>query len=108
MKNNVLTLTIKKKWFDMIKSGYKKEEYREIKEYWIKRLHFDIYNTKPFDLVRFRNGYKPDSPTVIVELKSVRVGKPKTIWVDEWQDKDVYILELGNIVGGNSDIAPFN
>ena len=27
-----LTLSLKKQWFDMIKSGEKKEEYREIKE----------------------------------------------------------------------------
>jgi hypothetical protein len=33
-----LTLPLKKKWFDMIKSGEKKEEYREIKPYWKKRL----------------------------------------------------------------------
>ena len=30
----VLHLTLKKKWFDMILSGEKKEEYREIKSYW--------------------------------------------------------------------------
>ena len=35
---NVLYLTLKKKWFDMIASGEKREEYREIKEYWLKRL----------------------------------------------------------------------
>ena len=29
----MLTLPIKKKWFDMIVSGEKKEEYREIKPY---------------------------------------------------------------------------
>ena len=33
-----LTLSLKKQWFDMIKSGEKKEEYREQREYWIKRL----------------------------------------------------------------------
>lgn len=33
-----LHLTLKKKWFDMIASGEKKEEYREIKPYWITRL----------------------------------------------------------------------
>ena len=33
-----LTLSLKKKWFDMIKAGVKKEEYREQREYWIKRL----------------------------------------------------------------------
>lgn len=39
----VLYLNVKKKWFDMIASGQKKEEYREIKEYWLKRLfmHYD-------------------------------------------------------------------
>lgn len=33
-----LHLTLKKKWFDMILSGEKKEEYREIKPYWNKRF----------------------------------------------------------------------
>lgn len=34
----ILHLALKKKWFDMIASGEKKEEYREIKPYWITRL----------------------------------------------------------------------
>lgn len=34
----VLRLTLKKKWYDMILSGEKKEEYREIKPYWLIRL----------------------------------------------------------------------
>ncbi len=34
----VLKLQLKKKWFDMILSGEKTEEYREIKDYWIRRL----------------------------------------------------------------------
>lgn len=33
-----LTLPLKKKWFDLIKSGEKKEEYREINLYWVSRL----------------------------------------------------------------------
>ena len=33
-----LHLTLKKGWFDMILSGEKKEEYREIKPYWVRRL----------------------------------------------------------------------
>lgn len=33
-----LTLSLKKKWFDMIASGEKKEEYRELTLYWQKRL----------------------------------------------------------------------
>lgn len=36
-----LYLPLKKEWFEMIKSGVKTEEYREIKEHWVKRLtHF--------------------------------------------------------------------
>ncbi len=34
----ILPLTLKRKWFDMTRSGEKKEEYREIKPYWIRRL----------------------------------------------------------------------
>ena len=33
-----LTLSLKKKWFDMIMSGEKKEEYRDIKPHYIARL----------------------------------------------------------------------
>jgi hypothetical protein len=38
----VLHLTLKKKWFDMIASGEKKEEYREIKAFWSTRLLYKI------------------------------------------------------------------
>ena len=38
MEKKVLTLTVRKQWFDMIVAGEKTEEYREIKPYWIKRL----------------------------------------------------------------------
>lgn len=33
-----LILPLKKKWFDMIKAGIKKEEYREIKPYYIRKF----------------------------------------------------------------------
>ena len=37
-KSTTLTLTLKRKWFDLIKSGVKLEEYREMKECWYNRL----------------------------------------------------------------------
>lgn len=37
-KKKVLTLAVSKEWFDMIVSGEKNEEYREIKPYWASRL----------------------------------------------------------------------
>lgn len=60
----MLTLPIKKKWFDMILSGEKKEEYREIKPYYESR--FKIYSPfeSDFMYVIFRNGYRKDSPKI--------------------------------------------
>jgi len=37
-KMSTLVLPLKEKWFDLIASGVKTEEYREINEYWTKRL----------------------------------------------------------------------
>ena len=33
-----LQLSLKKQWFEMTKAGIKTEDYREINEYWLKRL----------------------------------------------------------------------
>ena len=39
MENDrILHLTLKRKWYEMVASGIKTEEYREIKPYWEKRL----------------------------------------------------------------------
>ena len=37
-KQRILHLVLKRKWWDMIASGGKKEEYREIKQHWFDRL----------------------------------------------------------------------
>ncbi len=60
----ILHLTLKKKWFDLIKSGEKKVEYREKKPYWEKRIE-----GKLFDSILFRNGYSKDSPSMLVEFR---------------------------------------
>lgn len=39
----VLTLTVNKEWFSRILSGEKKEEYREIKPYWVARFYYDRF-----------------------------------------------------------------
>ena len=41
----MLSLPIKMKWLEMIASGEKKDEYREIKPYWTTRFK----NVFPFD-----------------------------------------------------------
>ena len=87
----ILHLTLKKRWFNLIAKGIKREEYREIKPYWHIRFN------KEYDAVLFRNGYQNDSPELLIELKDITKG----YGVIEWgapKGKAVYILELGDII----------
>jgi hypothetical protein len=85
-----LHLTLKRHWFDMIESGEKKEEYREVKPYWDTRL------TKQYDRICFRNGYHPASPMMIVEC----LGQEKGFGIPRWgaPNGEVWILKLGMII----------
>jgi len=87
----ILNLTLKKQWFDMILSGEKTEEYREIKEYWNKRL---LENS--FDGILFSNGYGANVPKILIELKGIQIGLGNKQWGAP--DEKVYILSLGNIL----------
>jgi len=91
----ILHLTLKKKWFDMIASGEKKEEYREIKPYWTKRFG-DFLVKIQFDQILFRNGYSKNAPTVRVECNGIDFGYGK----EEWGGghKEVYVIKLGEII----------
>lgn len=101
----ILHLTLKKKWFDMITSGEKKEEYREKKDYWVDRLcdmdkclksnTYDHF--KPFDTIVFRNGYAKNAPSITVNCEGIKVGTAKPEWSDNWQG-DVFIIKLGEII----------
>lgn len=91
-----LTLNVKKKWFDMILSGVKKEEYREIKKLYINKFEkFNYVNL--FDTVTFLNGMKKETPTIVVECVGISVGKSVPEWSDNWQG-DVYVISLGKII----------
>lgn len=88
-----LHLTLKKKWFDLIKSGQKTEEYREIKPYWDRRL----IAGKSFDTVTFKNGYSKNAPAFTIELKEILSGIGRVEWGAPEVDP-VYILKLGSII----------
>lgn len=47
----MLTLNLKKKWFDKIKSGEKTHEYRIMSDYWVKRIHPLWWDGKTPDMV---------------------------------------------------------
>ena len=100
---NILHLTLKKKWYDMIASGEKKEEYREIKPYWISRLaqahngniggdfmdkHKVIaYTFKTFTFAFVKNGYQKEAPFMTWFDINIQIGKPNPAWCEP-QDVD--------------------
>ena len=112
----MLTLPIKKKWFDMIVAGEKKEEYRDIKPY---------YDTRNFTLlgciwenneliksplpelqretvqkIAFRNGYSKNAPTIIANCE-LKAGKGREDWGAE-PEKTYYILSIKSVT--NSEV----
>lgn len=107
-----LDLTLKKAWFDMIVSGVKAEEYREIKEYWVKRLcirhpnsvitggdlkdkHLGIqYSIKQFDFVKFSNGYSKSCPQVTFFVSDIVIGEGNPLWGAE-PNIPYIIIKLG-------------
>ena len=105
----VLRLTICKKWFDMIVTGAKKEEYREIKAYWAKRLttncecYYDVANEyycgsiiyRPFTHVLFINGYSKNSPRIEKKIKEIYIGMPKKgLCPEEWLQTGFFIIKF--------------
>lgn len=117
----ILKLTVNKKWFDMINSGIKNEELRELKPYWISRLCEKLpksvlvggdfidnhtgqnYNFKEFDAVEFTNGYSRLSPKILVACEGIRIYNDYNmstggeLMVDETGTKQYcFIISLGS------------
>lgn len=101
-KKKVLDLVLKAKWYDMIAEGKKREEYREIKPYWCKRLLNTSYKNKeweaqlqfmqrnnyvnsllnwykvvPYTHIRFHRGYTSTTMTFSIGRFDVRTGNPE-------------------------------
>ena len=84
-------LTLKKEWFDKIKSGQKNIEYREYKQHWHSR--FKNLNCDGSEILIFRNGYKKDSPTIKARLIDISIID-SGIDTDLKIDKKVYALKF--------------
>ena len=109
----ILDLPLKAKWYNMIESGGKAEEYREDKPYWRKKLMLCYRSIdwcddcvscancsvsryrrfRDYTHIRFRYGYT--KRTMLFELRKITIGKGKPEWGAP-TDKDVFILTLGN------------
>jgi len=92
-----LHLNLHKKWFDMIQSGEKKEEYRELTDYWKTRMN----NVKKecVGTITFSNGYAKDRRQIVVELLYISIRKGLLEWGAE-KDKVYFVIHLGRILKG--------
>jgi len=118
--NAILRLPIKKKWFDMIASGEKREEYREATEYWRKRVlpANEMARREGRNLIiELVNGYRKNAPTIRREVEYVAVviagvvsfggvlasppeRRPEWGWVDD--DNTYFVFRLKGQGDGQS------
>ena len=99
-----LHLNLKAKWYDMIESGIKKEEYREIKPFWEKRLFekiqyidengetVDAKMVKHYDVVKFIYGYTKRSMKFTLDNIVINTGNPD--WGAE-EGVKYFVIKLG-------------
>lgn len=82
--DGILDLVLKHKWFDMIESGEKKEEYREIKPYYENR--FSKYS---YRVVRFHRGYSDVTMNWKIKYIKRAIGNPN------WGAPDYPVFVIG-------------
>lgn len=84
-KCSVLSLVLKGEWYDMIKCGKKREEYRDSSLYWYKRINNWYYKTG-VHVVEFRLGYKKDAPRMWFTASDVfyRQVPFNRMWGEPW------------------------
>ena len=86
----ILHLNLYRKYFDAIVNGTKTIEYRDKTDYWKRRIE-----GKEYDIIKFRNGYAKDAPTMLVEYNGyditdryeIKLGK--ILGVDKWQKQQL-------------------
>ena len=109
----MLILPIKRKWLEKIRSGEKREEYREIKPYYTSRVRNLITfapwsegktieylkrcgdKGTPFDNVVLRGGYDLLSPAIRIK-GTITIGEGRTEWGAE-PGKRYYIFRIDEV-----------
>lgn len=98
----ILRLTLKRKWFDMIASGEKREEYRTPGKWILSRL-----DGKEYDVVEFKNGYGPKVPTMEVEFLGWEYSYGKREWGAQAEPGKPYAtIKLGRVLSRRNMPTP--
>ena len=118
-----LHLNLTRKWFDMVHSGEKKEEYREIKKHYLSLLFNNknlnaslnyalnellawgnnsviLETIKDFNTITFSNGYAKDRKQFVIEFKGIKIGQGESKWGAK-SGVNYFVLELGNVLSRN-------
>ena len=105
-----LTLSLKKQWFEKIKSGEKKEEYRDgsMSFYWANRLRERVKTSdgwiygdfKHFDRLVFTLGYPKAGDKerrLVFKNPKIRIGQGRPEWGAE-PGKQYFVITFGDRV----------
>jgi len=104
----ILHLNVKLKWFDMIASGEKTEEYRIIKPSWNRifscyiKIKGKFYH--PTDvIICFSNGYSKNRKQVLVECNGLYVREGRVDW-GAIPGEEHFVLKLGKVINKEATI----
>ena len=112
-----LYLNVEKEFFDMYKTGIKKEDYRAIKKYWVHRL-IDLAKSKDaengntpirltvkvYDFVQIKNGYQKNAPTLLFKWEGTDIGLPNPEWIGNKFDREkhVFRIKIGKLINNDN------
>lgn len=82
--NILLNLTIKRRWFDMIERGEKREEYRGIGNMQVEKAFARFYEPKADGVMVLRNGYRMDSRALAVRVFGMTIRSGAQAEHPEW------------------------
>ena len=83
--NILLNLTIKRRWFDMIERGEKREEYRELDNMQVAKAFARSYcEPKADGVMVLRNGYRMDSRALAVRVFGMTIRSGAQAEHPEW------------------------
>ena len=104
----LLNLTIRRRWFDMIASGEKSEEYRAASNRQVANAYCRAINGDGPDCVTLmilRAGYRMDSPALAVEVVGMDMRGAHEVRHPEWGERRGearFVISLGIVrVCGN-------
>lgn len=91
-------LIIKRHWFDEIRSGRKKKEFRGITErnaslFCFVDKDWQVLGFKPITEIMFYNGYHKNRPSMLVECTGIEIEP-----APHDETVDVFVLSIGEVL----------